>query len=155
MKTIWAFLNAPVIVAFEAAILMAVLVVLGFRNISKALNADNTRSNRIVALSKIEIVSFSEAPTSPAEPQKFIGTIKNHSSFILREISGSACFYSEDGKLTNVFTNRLDGIGTLAPDGSREFALELRRDRDSAGSEPKIAGFKMELKIVDVEIENK
>ena len=77
MKTIWAFLNAPVIVAFEAAILMAVLVVLGFRNISKALNADDTRANRIVALSKIEIVSFSEAPTSPAEPQKFIGTIKN------------------------------------------------------------------------------
>lgn len=143
------------IVAFEASIFLAVLGVLGFQKISKALNADDTRANRIVALSEIEIVSFSEAPTSPAEARKFIGTIRNHSPFILRELTGSACFYSEDGKLTNVFTNRLDGIGTLAPDGSREFALELRQDRDSSGSEPKIAGCKIELKIVDVVIENK
>lgn len=155
MKRIWAFLNAPVIVVTEAAILLGILGFSGFRQVSKAFDTDDTRTHRIEALSKIELVSFSEVVTGAGQAQKFIGTIRNHSSYILKGLTGSVCFYSEDGRLTDVFTEPLDGIGTLGPNGSREFSISLGGDRDASSDGPKAAGVKVEVKIVDVVIDNK
>jgi hypothetical protein len=155
MKQLWRFINSPVVVVIEGALLLALLGFIGYKSLWGAFTAGDTKKNRIEALSKIEIISFSEAATGPKETQKFIGKLRNHSPFIVKELQGSVCFYSEDGKLIDVFTNPLDGIGTLAPDGNREFSICLRRDRDASGSEPKVIGYKTEVKLVDATVEIK
>jgi len=155
MKQLWQFINAPVIVVLEGTILLALLGFIGYKSLSGAFTGGDTKSNRIEALSKIEIISYSEAPTGPKETQKFIGKLKNHSPFIVKELQGSVCFYSEEGKLIDVFTNPLEGIGTLAPDGTREFSISVRGDRDISDSKPKITAYKTEVKLVDAAVESK
>ena len=155
MKKIWSFINTPVIVAIESALFVALLGFIAYKSLLAAFLGGDTRDHRIEALSKIDVVSFSEAPANPKENQKFIGTLKNHSPFIVTEIQGSVCFYSKEGKLIDVFTNPLQGIGTLEPGGSREFSILLTRGGEASSVGLNVIGFKTEVKLVDAKVEER
>jgi hypothetical protein len=91
---------------------------------------DQKRRNEIEALGRLQLVSFSEVQTATNAPQKYVGTIRNNSSFIVHDVLAAVCSYDSEGKLSDVLSRKLEGIGSVAPEHKREFYLDRVYDWD-------------------------
>ena len=130
-KAIWQFLNYPLVVAFLTVLFILVLFRVGAGWIFLRADIEELGRNRIEALGRLELVSFSEVEVPVGNPQKFVGEFRNHSRFVVDNVQGTVCFFSAGGELVDVISRRLEGIGYVAPGESRRFYLERSNDRGS------------------------
>ncbi len=152
-KAIWQFLNSPLVVAFLTVLLIVVLFKIGTARIFSPFNPRDTQRSKVEALGRLELISFSEVEVPAETPQKFIGEFRNHSRFIVSSVQGTVCFFGVDGEIVDVISQRLEGIGSVAPGESRKFYLERKGYRDSFEvPEPvKGAGVRSTITFVDLE----
>ena len=130
-KAIWQFLNSPVVVAFLTVLFVVVLFKVGTARLFSPFNTKDTQRDKIEALGRQALISFAEVDVPTNTPQKFVGELRNHSRFIVHNIQGTVCFFGADGELVDVISQRLDGIGSVPPGGSRKFYLVREGYRDS------------------------
>jgi hypothetical protein len=123
MKKAWKLLNSPIIVAFLSIAVVSGMLRLGFMDLFSVFDQDDERRKEADALGRLELVSFSEVQAAPGESQKFVGEFKNHSPFIVQDIQGTICFYNGNGKLIDVLSGPLTGVGKVPPNGSGTFSL--------------------------------
>lgn len=130
-KMTWQFLNSPVVVAFLTVLLVVVLFKIGTTRLFSPFDTHGMQRNKVEALGRLELLSFSEVQVPANSPQKFVGEIRNHSRFIVSSIQGTVCFFDATGDLVDVISQQLNGIGAVPPGESRKFYLERKGYRDS------------------------
>jgi hypothetical protein len=153
-KTIWQFLNSPVIVALLTVLFVVVVFKIGTARLFSPFNADDAQGNKIEALGRQELIFFSGVTVATNAPQKFVGEFRNHSRFIVQNIQGTVCFFDVDGKLIDVISKRLDGVGSVPPGESRKFYLERAGYRADLFEVPEVVtreGVRTTITFVDLE----
>ena len=108
---------------------------------------------KIEALGRQELISFSEVAVPTNTPQKFVGELLTHSRFIVDRIQGTVCFFDKDGKLLDVISTTLEGVGSVPPGESRKFYLERvgRRDYAETPEQVKEYGVRTSISFVDLD----
>jgi len=112
-NTIWQFLNSPVIVALLTVLFVVAMFNIGTARLFSPFRADDVQRNKIEALGRQELILVSGVNVPTNAPQKFVGEFRNHSRFIVQSIQGTVCFFDVDGKLIDVISKRLDGVGSV------------------------------------------
>jgi hypothetical protein len=131
MKKIWIFLNTPLVVALISIALVAILLSVSVLRLLFAFDEDDKRRREVEAIGRLQLVSFVEAERIPGLPQRYIGMIRNNSSFIMQSIEAAICVYDADGALIDVLSRALEGVGTLEPGAERAFTVDRVYDWDS------------------------
>jgi hypothetical protein len=135
MKRLWQILNMPLVVAFLSIVAVFGLLYLNLFRIFSIFDQDHKRRNEIEALGRLQIVSFAEVESPTNAPQKYVGRLRNNSSFIVDEVEAAICAYDTDGKLKDVLSRKLTGIGKVAPDQERDFFVDRTYEWDGRAGE--------------------
>lgn len=153
MKSIWSFLNSPLIVAGLSILVVTAMIKSCSRDFLPLFGSSERTRREVEALGRLQLLSFNEVEVSTNAPQKFVGTLRKNSRFILERIEGTVCFYNESGRLIDIISNRLSGLGAIAPGESREFYVERPGTDGSAALTKKVKGtVKTEMKFVSVDV---
>ena len=134
MNKLWKFVNQPLVVAILSIVIVFVFLFANVFRIFSLFDEDPRRRNEIEALGRLQLVSFAESQTPTNAPQKYVGTLRNNSSFIVHDIEAAICTYDADGELKDVISRKLEGIGALPPDQERKFYVDRTYDWDSRSS---------------------
>ena len=153
MKRLWQFLNAPLIVAFISIGLVLGLMALNLHRIFNLFDQSETQRNQIEALGRLQLISFAEAETATNAPQKYVGTIRNNSAFIVRDVKAAVCAYDAQGNLMDVLARDLSAIGSIPPGQQREFYIERINDwGDERTPSAKLSADKTTITFVDTRV---
>ena len=112
---------------------------------------DLNQASRAQSLPRLQLVQFKEIPGSV--PLKFVGRIRNNSTFVLSDVEVALCFFDANDELLDVVTPDLRGVGLLSPQQETHFAIELDplRNRDIGITERvESKRHRVELRFIDV-----
>lgn len=152
MKKFWQLLNSPMVVAVVSIVLFFSVMHWGFRGLTDLFGTKANRQNQIEALGRLQLISFAEAPAVTNRAQKYVGQLRNNSEFIVNDIEGAVCSYDEGGNLIDVISQKLDGVGSLAPRQTREFFVERYNPYEGRQPDIRIEAAKSTIAFVDISV---
>lgn len=152
MSKLWQFVNSPIIVTVIAVVAVFGLMGFGIIRMVSKFGDDPKQRNQIEALGRLQLISFAESDVSTNAPQKYIGKIRNNSSFIVHDVEAAICVYDAENKLTDVISRKLCGIGSIGPEQEREFYVERIYDWDGRADHLKIQGTRTTIAFVAAEV---
>jgi hypothetical protein len=128
---IWNGLNSPIVVALLTVSVLAFMFKIWTGTLFSSFDSDDAWNRRIEALGKLEVVSFGEVELAEKSKRRFVGSVRNHSNFVVADLKGTVCLYDTEGELVDVISRELEGIGSLNPGESSEFYLNDSNNSDS------------------------
>ena len=99
MKNLWRLLNTPIVVALLSIAVVGALLNLKLFSLVSRFDEAQKRRSEIEALGRLQIMSFAEVESPTNAPQRYVGKLRNNSSFIVDDIEAAICTYDEAGNL--------------------------------------------------------
>lgn len=152
MKKLWEFLNKPLIVAILSIALVLGLLRFGVSGLLSMFDENQKQRDQVEALGHLQVVSFAETETPTNAPQKYVGIVRNNSQFIVHNVEAAICAYDAQGKLIDVISRKLSGIGSIPPEQQREFYVERIGDYEGRTAYTKLEAAKTTIAFVAAEV---
>lgn len=151
MKRIWTFLNSPLVALLLAEIALVALVVFALLRFPLF---SGEEENRAEALSRLQLISMTPVTNKAGRIEKYIGTVRNNSDYIISNVSVALCLFDAKGNLSDVVRQPLNEVGLLSPKQEAAFSVPMMKDNGEnvwTVTWTPVEGFKVELRFIDLQ----